>query len=69
MSIHSETLKIVFAPRNVANKCVEVLSIELETIVDHMKQTTDNNIYWQLYGYKKELERVIESRLNGSVIN
>lgn len=69
MNIQLETLRIVFEPRNVANKCVEVLSIELECIVDQMKQTTDNNVYWQLFTYKTQLERIIENRLNGSVIN
>lgn len=69
MNIQSETLRIVFEPRNVAKKCVEVLSIELECIVDQMKQTADNNVYWQLFTYKTQLERIIENRLNGSVIN
>lgn len=69
MNIQSETLRIVFEPRNVAKKSVEVLSIELECIVGQMKQTTDNNVYWQLFTYKTQLERIIENRLNGSVIN
>jgi hypothetical protein len=64
-------LALIFKPFNIADKCVEVLQCEADSLteaMDRMEQPFTED-WMQLFTYRSQLEKVIECRKLGQVLN
>ena len=62
-------LKMAFEPCNLDIKCIDILEIELEILQEFMNNVENPADFQQLCSYKWQLERVIEQRKLGQILN